>query len=68
MLRQRKLLLDIIKNNIKFELKDCKMHKNLLYINDKLYILNNLKLRIKFIKNIYNSLLNKHANRLFIYN
>ena len=35
---------------------------------NKLYVSNNLTLRIIIIKNIYNTSFNKHANKLFIYN
>ena len=64
---QKKLPLNIIKNNVKLELKNCKIHKNLLYVNDKFYISNDLNLRIIIIKNIHNTPLDKHANKSFIY-
>ena len=65
--RQRKFSFKIIKNNIKFELRDCKIQKNLLYINNRFYILNNSKLYIKIIKNIRDSFSKKYINKLFIY-
>ena len=68
MSKERKLSLDIVKNNVKFESKNCKIHEDLLYINNKLYILNVLNFRIKIIKNIYNISFDEHANKSFIYN
>ena len=68
MLGQKKLPLKIIKNNIKFELRDYKIYEDLLYINNKLYISNNPELRIKIIEDIYNSPLSGHADKLFTYN
>ena len=44
------------------------LFNRLLYINNRLYILNIFKLRTKIIRDIYNSLLEDYANRLLIYN
>ena len=65
---ERKLSLDIIKNNFKIELKDCKMHENLLYINDKLYISDDMKLRTKIIRDIHDFPSKNHVDKLFTYN
>ena len=67
MLRRRKLPLKIIKNNIKLKLKNCEIHEDLLYINDKFYISDNSKLRIEIIRLVYDILFNKYIKRLFIY-
>ena len=66
-LNQRKLFFEIIKNNVKLELKDCRIHKDLLYVNDKLYIFNDSKLRIKIIRDIYDISFGEHADKSFIY-
>ena len=68
MLRRKKFSLEIIKNNIKFELRNYEIYKDLLYINDKLYIPNNLKLYIEIIKLVHDTLFNEYVNKLFIYN
>ena len=67
-LNERKLSFDIIKNNVKIELGDCKIHENLLYINDKLYVSDDIKLRTKIIRDIHDSSLKDHVDKLFIYN
>ena len=67
-LGERKLSLNIIKNNVKIELEDCKMHKDLLYINDKLYVFNDMKLRTKIIRDIHDFSLKDHVDKSFIYN
>ena len=66
--RQKKFPFKIIKNNIKFELRNCKIQKNLLYVNNRFYILNNSKLYTKIIRNIHDPPSKKYANKLFIYN
>ena len=68
MSKERKLFFEIIKNKVKLELRDCKIHENLLYINDKLYVSNNLNLRIIIIKDIYNTPFDEYANKSSIYN
>ena len=64
----RKLLFKIIKNNLKLKLSNYYLYNKLLYINNKLYILNISKLRIKIIRDIYNSLFKDYINKLLIYN
>ena len=64
----RRLLLKIIKNNLKLKLKDYYIYYKLLYMNERLYVSNIFELRIKIIKDIYNTSLEDHVNRLFIYN
>ena len=64
----RRLPLKIIKNNLKLKLKDCYIYYELLYVNKRLYISNILELRIKIIKDIYNTSFEGHVDRLFIYN
>ena len=44
------------------------LYNELLYVNNRLYILDILELRIKIIRDIYNSLLEDYINRLLIYN
>ena len=58
----------MIKNNLKLKLGDYYLYNRLLYINNRLYILDILELRIKIIKDIYDSSLEGYANKLLIYN
>ena len=39
----------------------------MLYVDSRLYILNNAKFKIKFIKHIYKSSSKKYIDKLFIY-
>ena len=64
----RRLPLKMIKNNFKLKLKNCYIHHELLYVNERLYISNIFELRIKIIKDIHNTSLENHVNRSFIYN
>ena len=43
------------------------MHENLLYINDKLYVFDDIKLRTKIIRDIHDSPSKNHVDKLFIY-
>ena len=63
----RRLPLEMIKNNLKLELKDCHIHYELLYVNERLYISNISELRTKIIRDIYDIPLEGHAGRLSIY-
>ena len=58
----------MIKNNLKLKLSDYYLHDELLYINNRLYVLNIPELRIKIIRGIYNSSLEGYTSRLLIYN
>ena len=68
MSRQKKLPLEIIKNNVKLELRDCKIHEDLLYVNNRLYIPDDPELRTKIIRDIHDSPPGGHAGRSSTYN
>ena len=44
------------------------MYKDLLYINDKFYVSDDMKLRTKIIRDIYDFPSENHVDKLFIYN
>lgn len=49
-------------------MRNCKIHDDLLYVNNRFYVSNNSKLHIKIIKDIYNTSFDDYVNRLFINN
>ena len=57
----RRLFLKMIKNNFKLELRNCYIYHKLLYISERLYVLNVFELRIKIIKNIHDTLFKNHV-------
>ena len=67
MLKLKKFPFEIIKNHIKLKLKEYKVHENLLYINNRIYIFDVPEIRIRIIKNIHDFSSEDYANRLSIY-
>ena len=45
----------------------CDIYDQILYVNFRFYIFNEVKLDIKIIKYIYEILLKEHVDKLFIY-
>ena len=52
---------------MRIELKNYEIYNNIFYIKSRFYIINNLKLKTKIVKNTYKLLLNKHVKKLSIY-
>lgn len=66
--KERKIFVNIVKKEkIKLEFRDYYLIDYLLYIKSRVYVLNNQELRTYIIKRIYNSLFEKHVNRVSIY-
>lgn len=64
---QRKLPLDMIKNNVKLELGDCRIRNDLLYVNDRLYVPDVPELRTKVLRDIHDTPPGGHAGRASTY-
>ena len=56
-----------MKNGIKIKLEDCEIYNDIFYVKKRVYVLNNVELKIKIIKKIYELLSKEYIKRLFIY-
>ena len=52
---------------MRIKLKNCKIYNNIFYIKSRFYILDNLELKTKIVKNTYKLLSNKHVKKSSIY-
>ena len=64
---QPRILHDLIKEGVRLELGDCKIHGQMLYIGSRLYVPDKPKLKTNIIKNIQESLPGGHAGRSSTY-
>ena len=63
----KRISIDIIKNEIKFELEDCEIKKNFFWIKNKLYVSTNESFHATLIEHIHESSLENHAKRIVTY-
>ena len=47
---QKKIFHNLIKNEIKLKLKNCEIYNDIFYIKKRIYVLNNVELKIKIIQ------------------
>ena len=64
---QKKIFHDLIKKEVKIKFENYEIHDQILYIEKRLYISNNSKLKTKIIKDIHKFLSKKYAGKFFIY-
>ena len=62
-----KSFLNLFDKKMKIELKDYNILNNILYIETKLFVFNNFKLKIMIIKYVYKIFLEEYIDRFFIY-
>lgn len=62
-----KIFHNLIKKRVRLKLNDYEIYEKLLYIDQRLYILNDPEFKIKFIKYIYEFLLKEYAKKSSIY-
>ena len=63
----RKISIDLVRKELKLKLKNCEIKENLLWVKDRIYVLEKKSLYTNIIKQTHESLLESHAKRGAIY-
>ena len=64
---QQRIPHDLIKNGMRLELGDCKIHDDMLYVGSRLYVPDDITLKTQIIRNAHDSPPGGHAGRSSTY-
>ena len=63
----QKILIDLIRKKLKLKLKNCEIKENLLWVKNRIYVLEKKSFYANIMKQTHESLLENHTNRDAIY-